>query len=54
MGAWDLFLTHYSSENLVAPGIELETTRFLARNSDHIPYMTYQIKLVLDKAIGST
>jgi hypothetical protein len=29
------FLTHYFSENLVVPGIELETSVSVARDSDH-------------------
>ena len=32
---WTPFQTHYYSENLVAPGIEPETSVYLARNSDH-------------------
>jgi hypothetical protein len=32
---WTPFQTHYFSENLVAPGIELGTSGSVARNSDH-------------------
>ena len=32
---WAPFQTHYYSENLVAPGIEPETSASVARNSDH-------------------
>jgi hypothetical protein len=32
---WIPFQTHYFSENLVAPGIETETSGSVARNSDH-------------------
>jgi hypothetical protein len=32
---WTPFQTHYSSENLIAPGIELGTSGSVIRNSDH-------------------
>jgi hypothetical protein len=32
---WNLFQTHYFSENLVAPEIESGTSGFVTRNSDH-------------------
>jgi hypothetical protein len=32
---WTPFQTHNFSENLVAPGIELGTSGYVARNSDH-------------------
>jgi hypothetical protein len=32
---WTPFQTHYVSENLVALGIEPETSGYIARNSDH-------------------
>jgi hypothetical protein len=32
---WTPFQTHYFSENMVAPGIELGTSGSVARNSDH-------------------
>jgi hypothetical protein len=32
---WTTFQTHCYSENLVAMGIELETSGLVARNSDH-------------------
>jgi hypothetical protein len=32
---WTPFQTHYFSENLVALGIEPETSEYVARNSDH-------------------
>jgi hypothetical protein len=32
---WIPFQTHYFSENLVAPGIELVTSGSVAKNSDH-------------------
>jgi hypothetical protein len=32
---WTLVQTHYVSENLVAPGIELGTSGSVARNCDH-------------------
>jgi hypothetical protein len=32
---WTPFQTHYFSENLVVPGIELETSGSVVRNYDH-------------------
>jgi hypothetical protein len=33
---WTPFQTHYFSENVVAPGIELRASGSVARNSDHL------------------
>jgi hypothetical protein len=60
VAGWTAFQTHYFSENLVAPGIELGTSESVARKSDHLDHKHstpkentgFSIYLILPAAIG--